>query len=144
MKIRVVAFSVVAIITIICVLVIAMNSSMSNDRLFSEEEIICKNIESIEVIEYKTNNQIVNDDENFIEQMSSVLKNLKSDNIMTITATSEEPLYVIYIKNIGYYPGGGIGIYEHHIEYKGRTQTTSSEESSSLIKLLKKEIQENS
>lgn len=81
------------------------------------------------------------EDEDFIKQFSSFLKKLKSDNIDPSNSTNEHPLYVIYITNGDFYPGGGIGIYKGSIEYKDRIQNIPSEELSSLIKLIEKEIQ---
>ena len=141
MKKRVIVVSIIAIIIITLAVVFTRNTDVSKEQLFSEEEIAYKNIEGIEVIEYKTNNQTVTDEKDFIKQISSVLETFKSDNITTSSDISEKPLYVIYIRNVGYHPGGGIGIYKHHIEYKGRTQTMTSEESSRLIKLIEDDIQ---
>ncbi|MBB4823378.1 hypothetical protein HNO89_000598 [Sporosarcina luteola] len=142
MRIRVIAVAIIMIIAITLIVVFTRNTGESMERLFSEEEITYKNIKSIELNEYETNNQTVTDDKNFIKEFSSALENLKSDNITTSIDIGEKPLYVIYIRNVGYYPGGGIGIYSHRIEYKGMTQTMTSEESSTLIKLIEDEIQE--
>lgn len=142
MKIRVIAVSVILIITISLVFVFTRNTGESMERLFSEEEITYKNIESVGLFEYETNNQTVTDDKEFIKEFSSALENLKSDNITTSIDIGDKPIYIIYISNVGYYPGGGIGIYSHHIEYKGKIQTITFEESSTLIKLIKDEIQE--
>jgi len=142
MKIKIIAVAVIVIIAITLVVVFTRNTGESIERLFSDEEITYKNIESIELIEYETNNQTVTDDKDFIKEFSSALKDLKSDNITTSIDIGEKPLYVIYIRNVGYYPGGGIGIYSNQIEYKGKTQTMTSEESSTLISLIEDEIQE--
>lgn len=141
MKKRVIVVSVIAIIIITLAVVFTRNTDVGKEQLFSKEEISYKNIESIEVIEYKTNNQTESDEKDFIKQISSALENLKSDNITTSSDISEKPLYVIYLRNVEYHPGGGIGIYKHHIGYKGRTQTMTSEESSRLVKLIEDEIQ---
>lgn len=132
----------IAIIIITSVIVFARNTNMPEEPLFSEQEINYKRIESIEVVEYQTNNLVVTENEDFIKQVSATLKNLKSDHLTTSNEVSKEPLYVIHIINNEYYPGGGIGIYKDRIEYKGRNQTMSAEESSILIKLLENEIQE--
>ena len=141
MKIRFIAVSIITVIVITSVFVFTRNTGVSKEQLFSEEEIAYENIESIEVIEYKTNNHTVSNDKDFIKRVSSTLENLKLDNITTSTDINEDPLYVIYIRNVGYYPGGGIGIYKHQLEYKGRNQTILPEESSTLIKLLEDETQ---
>ncbi|MCG3088746.1 hypothetical protein [Sporosarcina cyprini] len=142
MKIRVIVVAVIVSISITLVVFFKRHTGESIERLFSEEDITYKNIESIELLEYETNNQTLTVDKDFIKEFSSALENLKSDNITTSNDISEKPLYVIYISNVGYYPGGGIGIYSHHIEYKGKTQTITLEESSTLIKLIEDEIHE--
>ncbi|GKV57557.1 hypothetical protein NCCP2222_35040 [Sporosarcina sp. NCCP-2222] len=142
MKNRIMAVTVIVIIAITLVVVFTRNKGESMERLFSEEDITYKNIESVELFEYETNNQMVTDDKDFIKEFSSALENLKSDNITPSIDIGEKPLYVIYISNVGYYPAGGIGIYSHHIEYKGKAQTMTFKESTTLIKLIEDEIQE--
>ena len=143
MKNKVITIAVIVTIAITLVVVFTRNTGDSMERLFSEEEITYKNSESIELIEYKTNKQKVTDEKDFIKQLSSVLENLKSNNITTTSVDiDEEPLYIMHIKNVGYYPSGGIIIFNHQVKYEGRTQTLTSEESSTLIKLIEDEIQE--
>lgn len=134
--------SIIAIIIITSVIVFIGNTNASKERLFSEEEINAESIERVEVTEYKTNKIVVTEDEDFIKQLSSSLKKLKSDNMGLSNSIIEKPLYVIYIPSADFYPSGGIGIYQGSVEYKGRIQSIPAEELTSLIKLIEKEIQE--
>lgn len=103
--------SIIAIIIIASVIVFIGNTNASKERLFSEEEINAESIERVEVTEYKTNKIVVTEDEDFIKQLSSSLKKLKSDNMGLSNSIIEKPLYVIYIPSADFYPSGGIGIY---------------------------------
>ena len=142
MRIKVITIGIIATIIITLVIVLVRNTGETKERLFSEEEIAYKNIESIAVDEYKTNQHILTNSDKFIKQISSTLSNLQSDNITTSQSLEEKPLYVIYISTFEFSPGGGIGIYKQHVEYKGKNQTISDEEFSTLIKLLESEIKE--
>ena len=107
--------------------------------LFAEEEIKHTNIASIEILNH-TNENIVIDDVAVIEQISSFLIKLNSENIDIEEDRRDNPLYYIYITNIGLHANTAIGVYKDSIVYKGKKQFMSSEESSFIIQLLDDKI----
>ncbi|MBU0906041.1 MAG: hypothetical protein KKF57_12680 [Firmicutes bacterium] len=108
--------------------------------LFPKEEIIHTNIEHIEILEILSNDNIVIDDKAGIENISSFLMKLNSDNIDNANEDdiSNKPIYHIYINNIGRHANPTIAVYKNSITYNGKEQGMTSEESLSLIQLIDK------
>jgi hypothetical protein len=106
--------------------------------LFPEKEIIHTNIESIDILHIHSNDNIVIDDKEGIEKISSFFIKLNSDKIDNVddNIDNDKPIYHIYIVNIGRHANNTIAVYKDSITYNGKKQDMTSEELSSLIQLI--------
>lgn len=140
MKINKLYAAIITILLVILLVVLLYLNTSKNEGLFSIEDFDSTNIASIEIIDNHTNESIIIENVNIIKQISSVLTNLKADNVTTYNVDEENPLYVIHIKSVGYYPNPPIGVYKNYVEYNGFSEQMSNEESKTLINLLEDEI----
>ena len=133
--------NLIVIILIIFLLVLFYKMKEQPDErsfLFPEAEIIQSNIERVDILHIKSNDNIVIDDKDGIENISAFLRKFNSDKIVDANDNldSNKPIYHIYIINIGRHANNTIAVYKDYITYNGKKQDMTSEELSSLIQLI--------
>ena len=110
-----------------------------NERvfLFREDEIIHTNIARLEIIDFRVEHDvIVLENLNEIENISSFLRKVNSDNTHDMVERNDQPIYHINIANIGRNGNPLIAVYEDTILYKAKEIDLTTEELSTLNQLV--------
>lgn len=105
--------------------------------LFPKEEIIHTNIEQIQILIISSNDNKVIDEMDNIEMLSSYLREINTDKIHNdVSGDDEQPVYHIYIVNIGRHANPTISVYKDSIVYQGKKLNMGPKEASSLFQLI--------
>ena len=124
-------------IIVLFVLIYSKIIQPKHTSLFPEEEIILSNIEQIEILDVHSSESIIIVDKSDINKISSFLLKLNSHNVnVSDTNYDIDPVFHIYIVNVGRHANTAIAVYQDSIAYRGNMQYMTSEQSSSLFQLL--------